>query len=177
MSKHWIQTFTGRRFDLLDPQPDMIHVGDIAHALSLLCRFTGHTRRFWSVASHSVLVSTIVPPEDAFAGLMHDAPEAYIGDVSSPLKSLLPEYKAIERGIWRAIADKFGIREKLPRSVKDADLSALMTERDYFFGLSPEPWAGSLEQIPRVAADFRAIRPVNAERRFMREFRKLSRGK
>ncbi|MBF0612521.1 MAG: hypothetical protein HQL55_15470, partial [Magnetococcales bacterium] len=78
---NWIQTFTGRQFWPLAPVLEHIHVQDIAHALSLLCRFNGHCQKFYSVAEHSLHVATILPPELAGWGLLHDASEAYLADL------------------------------------------------------------------------------------------------
>lgn len=135
-----IQTWSGRTFDLTDPDPDTVDVDDIAHALSLMCRFTGHVREHYSVAQHCVIVSGLVPPEHALAGLLHDAPEAYIGDVSRPLKALLPEYRVIEQGVWAAVAARFYIYPRLPQSVKDADTLALYWERRDLLGPPAQPW-------------------------------------
>lgn len=117
--------------DLLDPDPDDIELEDIAHALSNLCRFNGHSRTFYSVAQHSVLVSKLVPEKDALAGLMHDAGEAYFGDMSSPLKRILdsPTFVAAEDLIQSRIAEKFGYEYPFSAQVKDADLNALFLER------------------------------------------------
>src|ERR1700683_336889 len=82
----WIVTFSGRRFYVLDPRPSDVRIEDIAHSLSLQCRFNGHVKNFYSVAQHSVLVSERCDPADALYGLLHDASEAYIGDMSAPLK-------------------------------------------------------------------------------------------
>lgn len=124
-----ILTRSGLQINLLRPDPACIHLEDIAHALGNLCRFTGHTRQFYSVAQHSVHVSHLVPPEHALAALLHDATEAYLGDVSSPLKHQLPAYREIEARMESAIATRFGLTLPLHPSIKAADLVALATEK------------------------------------------------
>ena len=100
-SNTWFLTTTGRQFWPASPDPEQIQIEDIAHALSNLCRFGGHTREFYSVAQHSVLVSQNVPDDLRLVGLMHDATEAYCGDMIRPLKNVLPEFKELENGIWK----------------------------------------------------------------------------
>lgn len=85
----WIQTYTGKRFYPLDPRPEDVDVRDIAHALSNLCRFAGHTKTAYSVAQHCVLAARLAPPASKLAALLHDANEAYMGDVARPWKRYL----------------------------------------------------------------------------------------
>jgi uncharacterized protein len=82
----WIQTYTGKQFWPLSPLPEDIVIEDIAHALSMQCRFGGHVRTFYSVAQHSVHVSLLVEPQYALWGLLHDAAEAYLVDLPRPIK-------------------------------------------------------------------------------------------
>lgn len=167
-----IKTVTGRYFDLVNPQLSAFDIQDIAHALSQICRFTGHTRQFYSVAQHSVIVSRIVPQADAMAGLMHDAAEAFIGDVSGPLKSLLPDYKAIERKVEAAIAARFGLPAKMPASVKAADIVALKTEQRDLMGAGGDIWTStrSVEALPQV---IEPISPRKAFYQFIDRFHEL----
>lgn len=110
----------------------MVSIDDIAHHLSHICRFNGATRVFYSVAEHSVHVSHLVDPALAFVGLMHDATEAYCGDLIRPVKHMLPEYMRMEHGIWGAVAERFGLPASIPIEVKAADNIALLTERREF---------------------------------------------
>jgi hypothetical protein len=128
-----ITTNSGLPFYPLHPRRQDVRVADIAHALSHLCRFTGHTEVFYSVAQHSVFVSRLVPEKFALWGLLHDASEAYIGDVSSPLKSLLQDYRYIEHGVEQCVWGAFGLTGKLPPEVKAADVQAYEFERTAYF--------------------------------------------
>jgi len=132
----YIVTYTGKRFYPLDPRIEDIDVNDIIHALSNACRFAGHSTSFYSVAQHCVLVSLLCMPEDALWGLIHDASEAYIIDIPSPLKKL-PEfsfYREAEKKLMDIICDVFSLPHDEPRGVKDIDKRILATEaRDLTF--------------------------------------------
>lgn len=129
MTQATIQCWSGHYFDFLHPHQSFVLVKDIAHSLAMQCRFNGHTDRFYSVAEHSVLCSHIVPHEDALTALMHDAAEAFVGDVPKPLKRLLPDYAEIEKSVEEAIFNKLDIPFPFPPSIKEADLRMLRLEQ------------------------------------------------
>jgi hypothetical protein len=136
---NWMQTYTGRVYWPVDPRPEEVDIVDIGHHLSLLCRYTGACSKFYSIAEHSVLVSHMVPPEDALAGLLHDAPEAYLNDMNRPLKRSpgMEGYRAIERLNHGAIFTHFGLPIELPVSVEKADSDILFHEQAAL--MPPEP--------------------------------------
>lgn len=111
MSKPFITTYTGRRFYPFNPRAEDVCLEDIAHALSMQCRFSGHVRAFYSVAEHSVFVSKYSPLEDRLIGLLHDASEAYLQDMASPIKhsGRITGYLEAEERISKAIAAAFGL--------------------------------------------------------------------
>jgi hypothetical protein len=123
-----IRTVSGRYVNLLDPQPDTLHIEDIAHALSQMPRFGGHLPVHYSVAQHSIWVADAVPQPFKLAALMHDASEAYLMDMPRPLKVLLPAYKGIEQRFMAAIATKYGFDPDMHPLVKAADEAALHRE-------------------------------------------------
>lgn len=135
-----ILTYSGRSLDFRNPDPAGIAIGDIAMALSRACRFSGQCRLFYSVAQHSVLASLIVPAEHAQEALLHDATEAWLGDVSTPLKALLPEYVRIEKGLDRVVRKKFGLPEEMSGPVHRADRVLLATEKRDLMAEDPEEW-------------------------------------
>ncbi len=131
-----MHTRYGHRFFIDDPRPEDVYFDDIASSLAKLCRFTGHTgndkyyEEFYSVAQHSVIVSQNVPPEMAMIGLLHDASEAYIGDISKPMKLVVgPRIAEIEDRVYAAIAERFGLPPEIPEEVKLADLRTFATEK------------------------------------------------
>lgn len=139
----WIQTASGGKFHFLAPRPEEILIQDIAHALSHLCRFNGHSK-FYSVAEHSVRVSWAVPPELQLKALLHDAAEAYCGDMTRPLKNLCPDYEAIEINVRDAIFKKFGLSPGVEPEIKQADRTLLVTEARDLLSSGTEDWQGCL---------------------------------
>lgn len=128
----WIETASGEKFYPLDPDPSEINPWDIAHALANICRWGGHCKTFYSVAQHSLWVSKLVSPENRKWALLHDAAEAYIGDMVWPLKhygDFAAEFRAAEQRIMAAICERFHLPLEMPEEVKTADLIMLVTER------------------------------------------------
>ncbi|MDX1570018.1 MAG: hypothetical protein R3200_05985 [Xanthomonadales bacterium] len=153
-----ICTAGGRAFDPIDPDPAVIDLRDIAHALSFVPRFGGHSRLFYSVAQHSVLVRDLVAEqcaEDRILGaaLLHDAAEAYLLDMPSPIKRSLPDYTAAEKRLQRIIETRYGVAQLSDAEralIKEADQIALIWEqRDIMPAVA---WA-ELPSLDRPALD------------------------
>lgn len=125
-------TCSGAVANILNPNPDDIVLEDIARGLSNTCRFGGQIHSFYSVAAHTLLVWHLVPKELKAAALLHDASEAYIGDVIKPLKVLLPEYEAIEAKWMTTIFKKYGVDISDLEKIKPYDRAALEFEHNYF---------------------------------------------
>jgi hypothetical protein len=141
--ENWIETVSGIRFEFLDPQPDQIKINDIAHALSNNCRFVGQCRKFYSVAEHSWHVARLLdgtPLVVQLAGLLHDASEAYITDVASPVKQHMPEYVKMEDKIMEAIAKKYGFEYPFHPAIKHADLTMLSIEAHHLLPSKGNDW-------------------------------------
>lgn len=137
-----VRTYSGVYVDVLNPDPDTIIIEDIAYALSNLCRFGGHTRVFYSVAEHSLrckfmardsLAQTTesrnIIAAEMLSALLHDASEAYLVDIPSPVKRLLPKYYELENNLMRVISEKFGF--KFPLSQRTVDIDAVMLNREW----------------------------------------------
>lgn len=179
----WMQTFTGVAFDLLAPTPDMVRLADIAESLAHMPRFNAHTNGVYkvNVAQHSLLVEELMPPDaepaERLWALLHDAHEAYVGDLPTPVKQAMrawlrmqpltiykyvdsrnvaleevPDaFAAITDGIDVAVRTAFGLPSALPDAWRDqvaqADLIALRLERDHRMGKPPREWGETVESI------------------------------
>lgn len=186
----WFQTFSGKRFYPFDPRPEDIHIKDIAHSLSLLCRFQGHVRDFYSVGQHSILVcgvfkkliagTTLRDNSKAYlCALLHDATEAYCGDCIRPIKKSMTHYQNMETVIWDCVLLHFGLEDLwyqktgVQENVKRADEIMLATERrDLLPNYKGMEWYldGQVEPDP---AQVRWMAPVLVERMFLDLFNKL----
>ena len=160
MSMPAISTRSGRRLYLHNPSPSQILIDDIAHGLAHQCRFNGQTNKFYSVAQHSVIVASILPPELKLAGLLHDAAEAYLGDIVQPLKELLPDFEAIESRFANVIGERFNVDLNHNAEVKRADLIALATERRDLMPMEIVEW----ESLAGINPLRRSINPLSPEK-------------
>lgn len=172
----WMQTYTGIAFWPLDPRPEEVSLMDIAHGLAHQCRYNGHCLSFYSVAQHSVLVSQWLGSHGRFDlavwGLLHDAAEAYVGDVIRPLKRMLPQYAEIEAKVERCIAERFGLELPMPAVIKEADNAVLIAEAESLMAPPPMPWRESgVKRWPegRIVA----LGPESARAHFLQRCRDL----
>lgn len=140
---YWVQTYSGRAFDLLHPRAEDVDPVDVAAALSRQCRFGGHVRcAHYSVAEHCVRAAAIVPHPRRKVTLLHDSPEAYVVDVPRPLKKLLgAAYAEIELRVARAVGERFGVDlVDLPPETRHADEVMLATEKRDIMAPPPRDW-------------------------------------
>lgn len=124
----WMRTYSRGRYHPLDPDPSEVSIEDIAHHLSMLCRYGGAVPRFYSVAEHSYHMSFVVPRSLQLTALLHDATEAYVNDIVRPVKHAIPQYMEIEDRNYTAIAQRFGLPDPLPQEIKDADFAMFLAE-------------------------------------------------
>jgi hypothetical protein len=169
----YVSTFKGNRFYPFNCEITEIDIEDIAHGLAYQCRFNGQTRKFFSVAEHSLIVSALLPPELKFAGLMHDMAEAYMGDRVKPLKVLSPELNDLEDQLTMVLAAHFGIDFTNYAPIKRADFISLATEKRDLMPNSTEDWS-YLEGIPALAKPLTPMGPEEAMELFLDEFYRLA---
>lgn len=167
----WIETFTGKQFYFLNPTHDSIDIKDIAHALAYTCRYTGHSKKFYSVAEHSILVSYLAA--DPLAGLLHDGSEAYITDIASPIKPHLGNYKELEDKIMGMLAQKYGFKYPLCEDIKDCDATQLKTEAKYLLKSGGIPWAHLYPTRRAHGIKPMCLGPEEAEKAFLERYEEV----
>lgn len=167
-----IRLHGGTYFDFLDPDGSEYTIRDIAHALANISRFNGHASRFYSVAQHSVLASLYVAPGFEYEALMHDAPEFVVGDVTSPLGTLLPDYKALKRRIEISVSRRFCVTYPFPPAVGAIDIRMLRTEQEQLMDAGLDVW-GVTEGIEPIPVELRSWTPSYAKAMFLERYFEL----
>jgi len=192
----WQRMLSGRRLDLLDPDPADVEIVDIAHGLARVARWNGQTvgPHAFSVAQHSLLVEAIAsarapdwPVMWRRAALLHDAPEFVIGDLISPFKAAIGlDYKAFEARLLAAIHRRFGLPDALPadvtRAIKEADRIAAYFEATRLAGFNAEEgvlyFGGEPDGLPGPLrswlANLEAVATAVAQAEFLARFESLS---
>lgn len=183
--RNWIQSYTGLAVTPLNLKPEQVCLADVAHALAMKCRFTGHTRDFYSVAQHCVLGSECIAPSYALAFLLHDVSEAYLPDIATPIKPFVfvrrcdghtmeMTWKGLEISHRNTILNVLGHQSLLPlldsAEVQAMDRSMLLAERDALFGRQPCDWKLGGEPAP---VSIKPWLPEQAESEFLRRYERL----
>ncbi len=167
-----IQTYTGKFFNPFEPEQKDITIEDIAHSLAHICRYNGHCQFFYSVAEHSIIMSYQVPSEAALYALLHDAGEAYLGDIVRPLKT--GEHSLAEEAVFRVICERFGfsIPDHVRVKVENADLRMLATEKKAL--MRPGRHWPQIDQVTPYSTDLIiGLPPQYARAAFLERFREL----
>jgi hypothetical protein len=171
---YYIRTFTGRQLYWARVEDHDYDIRDIAHALAMKCRWSGHTKQFYSIAQHSIAVANLVEPEHKLAALLHDASEAYMPDFPSPLKWYLidtgfTQLKGIEARVDVAIAVKFGLPTPRHSSIKTADILMLGAEHRDLMPHGAETEHMPCDGIPTLVP----MSPEESEQAFLAEYYRI----
>lgn len=173
----WMQTYTGLKFYPLDPRPDEIDMLDIIHCLSRVCRYSGHTNGFYSVAEHSLLMARHFK-EHAKIALLHDAAEAYFGDLPRPIKNSIPDFKKYEHNLLSIIFEKYGIgplNDSILNLIETMDLEMLWQEKNHYNAMGNNNhfgWGIIPDHPPYTKIDIRCTIPELVEIKFRDEIEK-----
>ena len=168
----YILTYSGKRFYPDFPENLEADIIDIAHALSNVCRYNGHLKSFYSVAQHSVLVSRYVRnmwPELALAALLHDASEAYLPDMPSPIKANLPDFKLLENKVHEQIFKQFKLKWPYPALIKEIDKRIRVDEMKYM-----QEWGEEIDGKEGLGILITPWGPSIAEELFLEEYATLT---
>ncbi len=178
MKDAWILTYSKMKFNVFYPRPEDVNIKDIAHGLSHICRFSGQSKFFFSVAQHSLNAMRYArrygySPEMQLYCLLHDAAETYISDVPAPIKEHLPEFNTIEKNIMEAVHTAFNLPQpgEIEQKIMDKiDKIMLVTEARILLH-GTKGWG---EEINSIGVDERtAIREISIKQirnRFLYEF-------
>jgi len=153
-----LRLFSGKEIDIFNLKESDIDITDIAHALSMICRFGGHVKRFYCVAQHSIWICNNLPEEYKLEGLLHDASEGYLIDIPTPIKRGLLEYIELETKVMKVIFGKFDMEYPMSEKVKLIDNAALQYEYNNIV------IANNIENV---------LSPEEAEKEFLQMFYKL----
>jgi len=173
-----IRLYSGKYLDLANPRPEDFTLADVARGLSHICRFGGQIERFYSVAEHSHHCAMLAWQDgrsqpDRLACLMHDAAEAFAGDIVKPLKVMLQGYDEVEKAVERAIAQKWGIDfDGAADVVKEIDRSMLIAERRTLFSADKVKWTGE-DAVRKVQVNIGCWSPDLAMRLFIQQAKEL----
>lgn len=181
--KPWLQTRSGRRVDLLGPSVSQIDFGDIANALSHINRFTGHTFGRYSVAQHCCLGADYLKLTGhsaltALGFLLHDAHEAYLGDIATPIAAAVCDVSALRAAKVQIdhciqIAAGVVIPHDIKSLIREIDLCMCRTERDALMAAPPEPWADEIENAALLPIVIKSWDPLRAHREWFARFNRL----
>lgn len=165
----WMQTYTGKQFWPVDPLPEEIDIRDIAHGLSLMCRYNGHCERFYSVAEHCCHLYDYASDDNKLWALLHDASEAYIADIIRPVKPFLSNYIELENNLMDTICIRYDLPLTMPKEVKDLDNRILVDEMTQNLKPPVKPW--NIPNTP-LGVKLEFWTPEEAEREFLSRFDK-----
>ena len=169
-----MQTYKGGKFYPLDPRPEEVDIEDIAHALSQMNRYGGHTVFPYTVAQHCVILSNVIEKEYSFLALMHDASEAYLCDIPRPIKYDLTNYNEIEERLMKVIAQKFNFPWPMSEVVKIGDNRMITTERQQVMAPGPKFNMVTAEDYPAYDVQINRWSPEGAKWMFLERFKELT---
>jgi len=167
----FVTTYSGSKFFIDQCNIEDIKMEDIAHALSMNCRFNGHLKKFYSVAEHSILVSRLVPKKYALEGLLHDITEAFLPDMPRPFKSMINGFAEYENKLHQKIAECYNLLYPLPDEVKYIDKNIVRDEAEVLYKEVPD-W---VEFYDNVCPHWKiyGFTPYNAKRYFLARYEDL----
>jgi uncharacterized protein len=177
----WFQTYTGVRFPINNPRPELVRIEDIAHALAHICRYGGHVKRFYSVAEHSYLIARYAneverrPRDEVYHALLHDAAEAYTGDIKRPIKNAVPVIRQAVKRVESVVAHALRIPDEKPQWLTDLDTRIVADEKSALLG-HPEdgtPWGHEVRGVEPLGVRIVPWAPAVAEQYFLSMYRRF----